>query len=62
MPLTTIIWLNDVTPPRISFGACSEMYSGDTNEAVPTEMPSRKRTPISHHAVGATAEPIAPTT
>jgi hypothetical protein len=43
-------------------GACSEMYSGETKEAVPTTRPSTRRAPISQPAVGASAEPSAPMT
>ena len=50
MPLTIISWLNDVTPPRMRLGASSEMYIGETNEAVPTEMPSTNRAMISSGA------------
>ncbi len=62
MPLTTISWLNVVTPPRIRFGASSEMYIGATNDAVPTASPSTRRATISSVEVCASAEPSAPTT
>jgi hypothetical protein len=62
MPLTTISWLKEVTPPRIFFGASSEMYIGETKEAVPTAMPSTRRAPINSQGVCAAAEPRAPST
>jgi hypothetical protein len=62
MPLTIISWLKEVTPPRMRLGASSEMYIGETNEAVPTEMPSTKRAPISSGAVCEKAEARAPIT
>ena len=38
------------------------MYRGATKEAVPTEMPSRNRNPISIAMFTAKAQPSAPTT
>ena len=62
MPVVTMSWLNDDTPPRSRGGACSEMYSTDTNDAVPTASPSTKRLPNSNSVVGANADPRPPST
>lgn len=59
MPVVTASWLNDTRPPRAFGGATSEMYSGDTNDAVPTEMPSRKRNPMSMGTLTEKAHPSA---
>jgi hypothetical protein len=61
MPLVIISWLKLTNPPRIFFGASSPMYIGDTNDAVPTEIPSTNRATIRTQTVGDRALQIAPT-
>lgn len=62
IPTVTASWLNEVRPPRARGGATSEMYIGETKEAVPTASPSRKRKPMSMPMLTLNAAPIAPTT
>ncbi|HEX5561096.1 MAG TPA: hypothetical protein VFX52_05590 [Nocardioidaceae bacterium] len=49
-------------PPRIRGGVCSAMYSGATNDAVPTERPSTNRAAMSQVTSWAKAAASAPTT
>lgn len=49
-------------PPRIRGGVCSAMYSGATNEAVPTDRPSTNLAATSHGTFCANAAASAPTT
>jgi hypothetical protein len=62
MPLVIMSWLNDTTPPRIRVGVCSEMYIGETNEAVPTDNPRTNRAITSSGTFWAKADPSAPST
>jgi hypothetical protein len=62
MPQTIINWLNEVMPPRMRLGASSEIYIGETNDAVPTASPTTNLAAISSHAVWDSADPRAPTT
>ena len=54
-------WLKLTRRPRMFFGASSPLYIGDTNEAVPTEMPSTKHATINTRIVGESAHQIAAT-
>ena len=62
MPIVTMSWLKETTPPRIRLGTISAMYIGATNEAVPTPRPSTNRARTSDQTSCASAAQIAPPT